>query len=90
MITDVKTTPQASKLACPFCGDFYSIVTDSRGRIDAIRRRRQCSSCGQRFTTFETVEDRRPFRRDLVLLIAEMEVLLSAVKRVLARADDEE
>lgn len=92
MTTDTaKTTPQgASKLACPLCGDFHSIVTDSRGRIDSIRRRRQCLKCGQRFTTFETIEDRRSARRDLVLLIAEMEALLSAVKQVLARTDDDE
>ncbi len=45
-------------MRCPFCGNHGSRVLDSRpvheGR--AIRRRRECEKCEQRFTTFETVE----------------------------------
>ena len=44
---------------CPFCGLADSRVVDSReteGR-DAIRRRRECTSCGQRFTTYEKIEE---------------------------------
>lgn len=46
-------------MRCPFCGNHGSRVLDSRpvheGR--AIRRRRECEKCEQRFTTFETVEE---------------------------------
>lgn len=41
---------------CPFCRHPDSKVVDSRTTDDgaAIRRRRQCSSCGRRFSTLET------------------------------------
>lgn len=41
---------------CPFCRKAESRVIDSRTTEDgsAIRRRRQCNSCGKRFTTVET------------------------------------
>ena len=41
---------------CPFCRHGDSRVIDSRAADDggAIRRRRQCPSCGRRFTTSET------------------------------------
>ena len=43
---------------CPFCGHEETKVTDSRlaGGGAQIRRRRECLSCGERFTTFETAE----------------------------------
>jgi len=43
---------------CPFCAFDNSQVKDSRPTEDntAIRRRRQCDSCGARFTTFERVQ----------------------------------
>ena len=43
---------------CPFCGHVETKVTDSRLAADGgqIRRRRECLSCGERFTTFETAE----------------------------------
>jgi transcriptional repressor NrdR len=45
-------------LRCPFCAHDNSQVKDSRPTEDsaAIRRRRQCESCGARFTTFERVQ----------------------------------
>ena len=45
------------KLPCPYCGGFRSRVTNSRsGAGDVgIWRRRECLSCGQRFTTEEVV-----------------------------------
>ncbi|HST70869.1 MAG TPA: transcriptional regulator NrdR [Kocuria rosea] len=41
---------------CPFCRHADSRVVDSRTTDDgtAIRRRRQCSECGRRFSTLET------------------------------------
>jgi transcriptional repressor NrdR len=45
-------------MRCPFCGSEDTQVKDSRPVDDgsAIRRRRQCSVCGARFTTFERVQ----------------------------------
>ncbi len=46
-------------MKCPFCNFSESKVIDSRAIEDnsAIRRRRECLSCGKRYTTFEKVED---------------------------------
>ena len=45
-------------MRCPFCGQDDSQVKDSRPTEDglAIRRRRACTGCGQRFTTIERVQ----------------------------------
>jgi transcriptional repressor NrdR len=64
-------------MRCPFCGNNDTQVKDSRPTEDnaAIRRRRFCTSCGARFTTFERVQlreltilkksgKRAPFDRD--------------------------
>jgi transcriptional repressor NrdR len=52
-------------MRCPHCGAPDSQVKDSRPTEDgaAIRRRRVCGVCGQRFTTFERVQ-----LRELVVL----------------------
>ena len=46
-------------MRCPFCGDQESKVVDSRHSEDglSIRRRRECSRCQHRFTTYEMVEN---------------------------------
>ena len=77
-------------MRCPFCACDDSQVKDSRPTEDAtsIRRRRQCTSCGARFTTFERVQlrevtivksgDRRePFERSKI----EQSVALACRKR---------
>ncbi|WP_428392748.1 transcriptional regulator NrdR [Lichenicoccus sp.] len=64
-------------MRCPFCGHDDTQVKDSRPNEDsaAIRRRRFCPTCGQRFTTIERVQLRElavikadgrrvPFERD--------------------------
>lgn len=43
-------------MRCPACGADATRVIDSRPSGDAIRRRRRCASCGERFTTYERVE----------------------------------
>jgi transcriptional repressor NrdR len=50
-------------MRCPFCGHDDTQVKDSRPAEDAaaIRRRRFCASCGQRFTTVERVQLRELF-----------------------------
>ena len=67
-------------MKCPYCGHVDSKVVDSRpaDENDSIRRRRECLSCGKRFTTYETVErlplmvikkdgSRQSFEKDKVL-----------------------
>jgi transcriptional repressor NrdR len=65
---------------CPFCSADDDRVVDSRLAEDgvAIRRRRECANCAQRYTTFERIEeiglyvikrsgDREPFAREKIL-----------------------
>ncbi|MDE8653642.1 transcriptional regulator NrdR [Novosphingobium album (ex Liu et al. 2023)] len=81
-------------MRCPFCAHDDCQVKDSRPTEDstAIRRRRQCVSCGGRFTTFERVqlreitviksdESREPFDRSKI----EQSVALACRKRGIER-----
>ena len=43
-------------MKCPYCGAEESKVVDSRPAENSIRRRRECETCGKRFTTYEKVE----------------------------------
>ncbi len=45
-------------MKCPFCGSFESKVVDSRLSEDgtSIRRRRECTACAKRYTTYEKIE----------------------------------
>ncbi len=47
-------------MKCPRCGNEEDKVVDSRAVRDgrAVRRRRECLDCGERFTTYEAVETR--------------------------------
>lgn len=66
-------------MRCPYCAVDDDKVVDSRPSEEgeAIRRRRECLSCGQRFSTYERVEQLslavrkrngliEPFRRDKI------------------------
>ena len=52
-------------MRCPFCGKEDTQVKDSRASEDGatIRRRRSCTICGSRFTTFERIQ-----LRDLIVV----------------------
>ena len=67
-------------MKCPHCGYLEDKVVDSRPSQDnrAIRRRRECLECGERFTTYEYVEQasltvvksdgrREPFDKNKIL-----------------------
>ena len=67
-------------MKCPYCGYQESKVVDSRPTDEGerIRRRRECLSCGKRFTTYEVIETtplmvikkdnpREPFDRNKLL-----------------------
>lgn len=43
-------------MRCPFCNFEDTKVVDSRSVDEKKRRRRECTSCGKRFTTYESVE----------------------------------
>ncbi len=49
-------------MKCPFCGTLDTQVIDSRVSEsgDSIRRRRRCTGCDKRFTTYETSDLRLP------------------------------
>lgn len=81
-------------MRCPFCGSETTQVKDSRPAEDgnSIRRRRECSACGGRFTTFERVQLRElivvksngrktPFDRDKLLRSIEIAVRKRDVDR---------
>ena len=46
-------------MKCPFCGQTNDRVVDSRETQNGltVRRRRECLSCGRRFTSYERIED---------------------------------
>ena len=56
-------------MICPKCGSATE-VTDSRqcSDVNARRRRHACYNCGHRFTTFETIVDRRIRKSDINVL----------------------
>jgi transcriptional repressor NrdR len=67
-------------MRCPYCGHIEDKVVDSREAKDgdAIRRRRECLSCGRRFTSYERIDEipfmvvkkdgrREPFERGKIL-----------------------
>jgi transcriptional repressor NrdR len=67
-------------MKCPYCSKTENKVIDSRMSKDArtIRRRRECTECGRRFTTYEKLEDvlpmvvkkdgrREPFSREKII-----------------------
>ena len=67
-------------MRCPFCKSSNTEVLDSREVLNgaSIRRRRECESCGKRFTTYEKVDleeiivikkdnTREPFDRNKIL-----------------------
>lgn len=72
---------------CPYCGADGTRVLESRQADGALRRRRNCTRCGQRFTTYERLEagptvvkrdgSREPFSREKLL----RSILLACGKR---------
>ena len=84
-------------MKCPHCGYDGDRVIDSRPVDEgiAIRRRRECMSCLERFTTYERVENmslmvikkdgsRQPFERNKLI-----NGILKVVKRPVHTADNQ-
>lgn len=92
-------------MRCPYCQNEDSRVIDSRAADDGntIRRRRECTACARRFTTYEVVEKvpliiikqdgkRELFNRDKLLngLIRSCDKRNISMERIVRLADDVE
>ena len=95
------------RMKCPLCGNLDDKVIESRQNISgtSIRRRRECASCGYRFTSYEKVEEiplmvvkrddtRQPFdlkklERGLQRAIEKRPVSQIVVDRILHTIEDE-
>jgi transcriptional repressor NrdR len=76
-------------MRCPQCGGPDSRVVDSRDLDDAatIRRRRECSTCSTRFTTYERVEAARlvVLKRDGTRQEFDRDKLAAGLRKALTR-----
>ena len=83
-------------MRCPFCGTTEDRVVDSRESRegDVIRRRRECTACGRRFTSYEKIEQlpfqvikrdqrREPYDRDKLM----RGLQVACRKRAISQAD---
>ena len=86
-------------MRCPFCHGTEDRVVDSRSSREggAVRRRRECLSCGRRYTTYEYVEERQlqVVKRDGTIESFDRRKLLrsirlAAVKRAISNEDVEQ
>ncbi len=72
-------------MKCPYCAYLESKVIDSRPTDEGerIRRRRECLSCGKRFTTYELIESLPiiVIKRDLSREIFDREKLINGLMR---------
>ena len=93
-------------MKCPFCGGQEDKVIDSRSVKEgsAIRRRRECTTCNQRYTTYEYIEDvaisviktngtREPFDRQklirgMMLAAAKRPVSLGQIETIASYIED--
>jgi transcriptional repressor NrdR len=82
-------------MRCPFCGNIETQVKDSRISEDgeSVKRRRYCSACDSRFTTFERVQlkeiyvikkngDKKIFDREKLAKSVEMAVRKRPISQI--------
>jgi transcriptional repressor NrdR len=76
-------------MRCPQCGDRDTRVVDSRDLDDSatIRRRRECTACATRFTTYERIEAARlvVVKRDGTRQEFDRERLVTGLRKALTR-----
>ena len=93
-------------MRCPFCGADDDRVVDTRSSKEgrAIRRRRECISCGKRFTTYESIElfprqivkrdrrrepyDRRKLLRGIVTACTKRPVNAESIEAIADRVEE--
>ena len=96
-----------SLMRCPYCHGTEDRVVDSRTSREgrAVRRRRECLSCGRRFTTYEYVEerplqvvkrdgslepyDRRKLLRSIRLPCAKRSISMAEIEAMVDEIEDE-
>jgi hypothetical protein len=74
-------------IRCPRCDDATDVVDSRSIKHNAVRRRRRCRACGERFTTYETMVDVPKCERLLTALtrtLRDLESLTSDATRFLA------
>lgn len=94
-------------MRCPFCGhdDTQVVETRASDEGDAMRRRRRCTSCDKRFTTYERAEiavpaivkrsgarvefDAAKLRGSMTLALRKRQVSIEQVDAALERIEDE-
>ena len=94
-------------MKCKFCGNLDSKVIDSRLNENgtSVRRRRECSKCGKRFTTFEEYEtipvlvikndgsrqpfDREKIKRGIIKACEKRPVTLSQIEEMVSNREKE-
>lgn len=93
-------------MRCPFCGSDEDRVVDSRSSREgrAVRRRRECLTCAQRFTTYEYIEsiprqvikldgvrepyDRQKILRGLLLACTKRPITVQELEGVIDRIEE--
>jgi transcriptional repressor NrdR len=93
-------------MRCPFCGNEDTQVAETResDEGDVIRRRRRCTACDKRFTTYERAElampavvkkdgsrsefDRSKIRASMLLALRKRPVSTDQVDAALARIEE--
>lgn len=94
-------------MKCPFCGHQEDRVVDSRAKREgaAIRRRRECLNCGERYTTYEYIEgtplavlkadgrsesfDRGKLQSGIVIALAKRPVSLEAIEELVTEIEEQ-
>lgn len=75
---------------CPSCGHIVSMTLDSRPLEGSYRRRKKCSACGQRHTTYEYTREQITVRPSTIAsLVRSHEALGAAIRQLEALSDDE-
>lgn len=67
-------------MQCPACEHEHSATVDTRPKPKSIYRRRVCTSCGYRWTTYETVIKPGILARTLDRMIDEMIFKLKGIR----------
>jgi transcriptional repressor NrdR len=72
---------------CPHCGSTDSRVIDTRSSRERIRRRRECRSCNERFTTYERVALSNPLvvKRDGRREVFDRDKLAAGIRKACAK-----
>lgn len=94
-------------MKCPSCSHTENKVVDSRSTMDdsAIRRRRECTKCGYRFTTYEYIEkvsftvvkrdgrrepyDRQKLMNGIILACNKLPISSEEIEKIVQEIEDE-